>query len=323
MVEDLALNPSPDREGFRLTDTMGSGIFSTTVLVRSSGPGGGPHCMARTKNSDVVLTPRSIARLRRVVRSHYRRHGRDLPWRKTRDPYRILVSEIMLQQTQVPRVLSRYAEFLRAFPTLRTLARAPSTHVLRVWQGLGYNRRAVALKRTAEIIVERYSGKIPTDIDALAALPGIGPATAAAVRAFAFNRPSLLIETNIRSVFLHHFFPGRTRVRDDEISTLVSATLDRRNPRTWYHALMDYGVYLKQRHPNPARRSATYTRQSSFEGSRRQLRAKLLRALLNRPKMTASELHGIAGNRAHECETILDQMCREGLLQRVGKHYTV
>ena len=165
-----------------------------------------------------------------------------MPWRTTRDPYSILVSEIMLQQTQVERVKTKYTEFLAAFPTIESLASSLLTDVLRTWQGLGYNRRAIALKRCAEEIVSRYSGQFPRDTAELETLPGIGPYTARAVAAFAFGMAEPLIETNIRTVFIHFFFHGRDRVSDREIMPLVARTLDRHNPREWYYALMDFGV---------------------------------------------------------------------------------
>ncbi|MDD2473486.1 MAG: A/G-specific adenine glycosylase, partial [Methanoculleus sp.] len=156
-----------------------------------------------------------------LILSHYRAHGRDLPWRQTTDPYRILVSEIMLQQTQVERVAVKYPEFIEQFPNFESLARAPKSEVLRVWQGMGYNRRAIALQKAAERVVEENGGRLPADVEALAALPGIGKATASAIVAYAFNMPVVYIETNIRRIFIHFFFQGREGVRDDAILPLV------------------------------------------------------------------------------------------------------
>ena len=217
---------------------------------------------------------------RAAVLEHYRAQGRDLPWRRTRDPYSILVSEIMLQQTQVARVLPKYRLFLDRYPELPLLARAPLGAVLEVWQGLGYNRRALSLHRTAQIVVDEHEGRLPRSFSQLRRLPGIGPATAAAVCVFAYGDPLVFIETNIRSVFLHHFFPGCVDVPDRDILPLVEATLDREDPRRWYYALMDYGVWLKKTNPNPSRGSRHHAIQTPFEGSRRQLRARTLRAVL-------------------------------------------
>jgi A/G-specific adenine glycosylase len=246
-----------------------------------------------------------------------------MPWRDTSDPYHILVSEIMLQQTQVERVKSKYAEFLAVFPTVRHLADAPLPAVLLLWQGLGYNRRAIALKRCAEEIVTRYDGEFPHSTDQLQSLPGVGPYTARAVGAFAFGLAEPLIETNIRTVFIHFFFHGRDSVADREIMPLVAATLDRDNPREWYYALMDFGVLLKQLHPNPARRSRHHARQSSFEGSNRQLRSRLLRAVVSGEPCPASELAGRLGADITTVEKNLADMEREGFLQRTDSGYIV
>lgn len=219
---------------------------------------------------------------------------RDLPWRRTHDPYAVLVSEVMLQQTQVARVQARYEEWLAEFPTLDALAAAPLEPVLRAWQGLGYNRRAVALKRAAEQIAERCGGKLPDHETSLRSLPGVGPATAAGVLAFAFDRPTVYLETNVRTVFLHELFADRDEVPDREIVPVIAAAVEEAlhqgvSPRVWYYALLDYGAHLKRTLPNPSRRSAHHTRQSRFDGSRRQKRAWLLRAVMEDPGLPAEE----------------------------------
>jgi len=222
---------------------------------------------------------------------------RDLPWRRTRDPYAVLVSEVMLQQTQVPRVLVRYDEWLADFPTLDALASAPLEAVLRAWQGLGYNRRAIALKRTAELVVAEHGvaganvshqPALPEDERALLALPGVGPATASGIRAFAFDLPGVYLETNVRTVVLHELFRERDGVPDKEIVPILTAALAEAEsrgitPRVWYYALLDYGAHLKRTVPNPSRRSSHHTRQSAFVGSVRQKRAWLLRAVMASP----------------------------------------
>lgn len=209
---------------------------------------------------------------------------RDLPWRRTRDPYAIWVSEVMLQQTQVVRVDGRWQAWLRRFPSVEALATAGTMDVLEEWQGMGYNRRALALQRAAQRIAEL--GSFPQDQGQLVALPGIGPATAAGIRAFAFDAPGVYLETNVRAVFLHELFVGEEGVPDKRLMPLVQATcpLDANNPqddpRTWYYALLDYGAWLKRTVPNPSRRSRGHARQSKFEGSHRQKRAELVRILL-------------------------------------------
>jgi len=242
-----------------------------------------------------VPTPEGeIAAFREVVLGYYRDHGRDLPWRRTTDPYAVLVSEVMLQQTQVPRVIPKYEAFIAGFPDVHSLAEAPLADVLQLWSGLGYNRRAKSLKAAAEVIVSEHGGRVPDTVEGLTSLPGIGYATAAQVLAFAFGIGVPFLETNVRSVILHHFFADAEQVPDAALLPLVQATLDEDDPRTWYWALMDYGTYLKRALPNPSRRSAHHTRQGRFEGSSRQLRGWLLRELTARPGQPAAALAAAA-----------------------------
>jgi A/G-specific adenine glycosylase len=226
----------------------------------------------------------TIGAFRKKIYAYYRTHRRDFPWRRTRDAYRILVSEIMLQQTQAPRVIEPYQKFMAEFPTVQALAGSPSSKVIKVWQGLGYNRRALNLQRTARIVCETNKGIVPADYEALLALPGIGPSTAAAVAAFAYDRPGVLLETNVRSVFIHFFFPRRKKVSDKELLPLIEKAIDRERPRDWYYALMDYGVMLKATAPNPSRRSRHHKKQSRFKGSDRELRGAILRSLTQRAR---------------------------------------
>lgn len=269
-----------------------------------------------------------IVEFRNLVYEHYRAAGRnDLPWRppllKVRvngsiDPYRVFISEVMLQQTQAGRVVSKYEEFLKKFPTLSSLACATPRDVLAAWQGLGYNRRALALHRAADIIKTRHNGRVPRAQEQLIALPGIGPYTAGAVRAFAYNDPAVFIETNIRRAHLDFFFPDEERVRDADILLIVQQTLDARNPREWYYALMDYGAALGKTSVNANRRSAHYTRQSMFEGSERQLRARIVRALLARP-CTEVSLKKEFGESDERIRRAVQSLLDDGIVQRVGK----
>lgn len=260
----------------------------------------------------------SPSQLRRIVYDHYARSGRDMPWRRTRDPYRILVSEIMLQQTQVNRVLDKYGRFIAAFPDIRALARARLEDVLRVWQGLGYNRRALLLHKLARAVIADHAGKIPRDRAVLRTLPGIGDATAGALCAFAFGQPVVFIETNIRAVFLHHFFKGRTNVPDRLIAPLAGRTLDVEHPREWYYALMDYGSYLKRVTVNPSRRSSLYVRQSRFEGSDRQVRGRILKILLEASPVSVQRLCVLTGTKMRRCSMIIDSLCSHGLITKKG-----
>lgn len=256
----------------------------------------------------------STTAFRRTVLRYFDAHQRDLPWRHTRNPYCVLVSEIMLQQTQVDRVVDKYTEFITRFPTVQSLAAAPLAEVLKTWQGLGYNRRALFLHRAAQVLVRDFGGVLPQEPEVLRSLPGIGPATARSIAVYAFNRPEVFIETNIRAVIIHHFFGDRADVRDEEILPIVEKTLDRKNPWQWYSALMDYGATLKKQHTNPARRSAHHVRQSTFEGSDRQIRGAILRALVKGEAMKMPALVKAAGGEAGRVRGIVESMVVEGLV---------
>lgn len=248
-------------------------------------------------------SPSELDEFRMLVLSQGARLYRDLAWRNTRDPYAVWISEVMLQQTQVARVDGRWQRWLQRFPSYEALAAADSADVLAEWQGMGYNRRALSLWKAAQAIASR--GSFPVEQTDLVALPGVGPATAAGIRAFAYDLPGVYLETNVRTVFLHELFAERVDVSDRELIPLVAAACPKRadhakdysseevgcpggprnndfhgDPRTWYYALLDYGAYLKRTLPNPSRRSRSHTVQSRFEGSHRQKRAEVLRIVL-------------------------------------------
>lgn len=282
-----------------------------------------PLELSRRYHENGTLDTETIKSFQHQIYTHYHATPRPMPWRDTHDPYRILLSEIMLQQTQVERVKLKYSAFLDAFPTVADLASAPLVDVLQSWQGLGYNRRAIALKRCAEEIQTRFNGHFPSSIADLESLPGIGPYTARAVAAFAFGIAEPCIETNIRTVCIHFFFHNHTAVSDREIMPLVAATLDHHNPRVWYYALMDYGVMLKQRHPNPSRRSSHHVRQSRFEGSNRQLRSRLLRVVMMNPGISAVDLTTQCDAEQDIVERNLTDMVREGFLCLATRGYNI
>lgn len=272
----------------------------------------------------------------KVILSHYRREGRAMPWRRTRDPYRILVSEIMLQQTQVSRVLKFYPTFIKKFPNFRALARARISVVLRAWQGMGYNRRALALQRLSRIVLEKFNGRLPRERAALESLPGIGKATAGAIRAFAWNEPEVFIETNIRRVFIHFFFssplnrPGRSsrrpRVTDDEVKRYIERTLPRSNAREWYWALMDYGAMLGGNMSvalNPNQRSAHYKKQSRFLGSNRELRGKILRFLLQKKKISLEALAEELSQPIKKIKAVVATLVKEEFVALQGRFVTI
>ncbi len=266
---------------------------------------------------DIRLSNRKIEEFRSAVWKHYDTHARrDLPWRKTTDPYKILVSEIMLQQTQVARVIEKYREFLKEFPTVFVLAQAPLSDVLRAWSGLGYNRRAKYLHDAAKAIALEYKGSIK-DATAAKKLPGIGPYTKAAVRVFAWNEPHTLIETNVRAAYIHHFFQNSEAVYDKDIVPLIEAAAAGEDPREWHWALMDYGSHLKKLHRNPSRKSKSYVRQSKFEGSVRQVRGAILRAL-HEGKPLKELLYD-----QKRIKAALESLVQDGLIEKRGKDWRI
>jgi len=214
-----------------------------------------------------------------TITTYYKDNKRIFAWRDVKNPYYVFISEVMLQQTQTQRVMSKFEQFIMAFPTIEILASASRADVLRVWQGLGYNRRAKFLHEAAQKIVQEHHGIIPQSHAALNALPGIGKATASSILAFAYNEPTVFIETNIRAVYIHFFFKDVDAVHDRDLEPLIRSTLNTKDPRQWYYALMDYGVMLKKNHKNPSRQSKHHTQQSHFEGSDRQIRGSIIRAL--------------------------------------------
>jgi A/G-specific adenine glycosylase len=266
------------------------------------------------------------AQFQKEVWTYYLEHGRhDLPWRQPEadgsfDPYTILVSEIMLQQTQVQRVIPKYQVFLEAFPTVEVLAAAPLGVVLKLWSGLGYNRRAKFLLGAAQQVVHEHGGIFPTEQQQLVALPGVGIHTAGAIVAYAYNTPVVFIETNIRTVYIHHFFADHTGIDDKAIAEVVDETLDRTNVREWYWALMDYGSYLKQSIGNVNRTSKSYVKQSMFAGSNRQLRGAIIRELLDKSQTLPELTTLLPDDRLPEVLAVLVQ---EGMVLEERGHFSI
>ncbi len=261
---------------------------------------------------------RDVKAFQNIVWEYYSSHGRhDLPWRLPEqdgvfDAYKILVSEIMLQQTQVARVIPKFNAFLLEFPNVTALAHAPLGKVLTAWSGLGYNRRAKFLWQAAQKVVQEHGGIFPTTQTELQTLPGVGSNTAGAIMAYAYNEATPFIETNIRSVFIHHFFTQESQVKDSDILELVVASLPKDDRvRQWYWALMDYGTYLKQTAGNAARAGKMYVHQSIFHGSRRQLRGQVIRALVDGPQTRTQLAHTITDLRLGE---VLQTLTNEGLI---------
>ena len=176
----------------------------------------------------------------------YRKNGRELPWRNEHNPYRILVSEVMSQQTQVSRVLTKYLQFLRRFPTLKKLAQARTSDVIRAWEGMGYNNRALRLRKLAIVVLDKHRGRLPESIRELQELPGIGRYTAHALACFSFGQKVPIVDTNIRRVLTRVFPPkGRTPLQGDEDIWILARTLvPRRHSHDWNQALMDLGATI-------------------------------------------------------------------------------
>jgi A/G-specific adenine glycosylase len=262
--------------------------------------------------------PALLSQFKASVWQFYREHGRIFAWRETDNSYHIVVSEVMLQQTQTYRVEPKYEQFIEELPTIEALASAPLHTVLGLWQGLGYNRRGKYLHELAQCVVKHHQGTVPDNPESLIALPGIGKATAASICAFAFNKPTIFIETNIRTVFIHSFFGNKDGVDDKELLPLIEATLDCTNPREWYYALMDYGVFLKKNLPNPSRKSKHHTKQSTFKGSDRQIRGEIIRLLTKTSVMTMQEFYATIHEPEERVTPIFNKLIAEDLIVTDG-----
>ena len=267
------------------------------------------------------MNSKQITDFQKLVWDFYKANGRDFVWRRTTDPYKIVVSEIMLQQTQTTRVAEKFPEFLKRFPTFKALTESTPAEVILAWQGLGYNRRALFLRELARTVITEYRGKLPQNPAELIKLPGIGKNTAGSVAAFAFNTPTVFIETNIRSVFLHHFFPGQTNIPDTDLIPLIATTIPQDNPREWYYALMDLGVSIKKSQPNPSRASKHHTKQTKFIGSKRQVRGAILRELATQPLTEAQlvkKLTALSPLSPKEFKIIITDLISEGFIAKNG-----
>jgi A/G-specific adenine glycosylase len=267
----------------------------------------------------------------------YHESGRhDMSWRRpdehgTFDPYKILVSEVMLQQTQVDRVAPKYTAFLNRFPTVQTLTGATLGDVLKLWNGLGYNRRAKYIWQAAQMLMQDYDGRFPETTEELQKLPGIGPNTAGAIMAYAYDAPVVFVETNIRTVIIHHFFEDQASVPDTKIREILDALIPKSahkdrgcgegtifGPREFYWAMMDYGSYLKKTVGNIARASKHYTKQSKFHGSKRQVRGQVLRLLVEKPLTLTALKKRIDDERLEEVVAALES---EGFITKKGRAF--
>jgi A/G-specific adenine glycosylase len=259
----------------------------------------------------------------RLIWNFYEQNKRTFAWRETSDPYHIVVSEIMLQQTQTGRVVEKFESFTQKFPNWSALADATLHDVLAAWQGLGYNRRGKALHTIAQKVMHEYQGLLPQTVEELVTFPSIGPNTAGSICAFAFNKSTIFIETNIRTVYIYHFFHNQTNITDKQLLPLVEQTVDLKNPREWYYALMDYGVMLKKNTPNPSRKSAHHTTQSKFEGSDRQIRGLIIKTLTTRSKASFHDLVTFTQKEPQRIKKALDELQTEMLVKREKSFYSI
>lgn len=293
------------------------------------------------------MTSRNVQKFQNEILTYYKDNKRTMVWRDISNPYKIFVSEMMLQQTQVERVKIKYVEFIKKFPTIKSVALADKNEILKTWQGLGYNRRALFIKRVCEEIISKHKGIFPKDFKTLQTLPGIGPSTAGAICAFAYNQPVFFIETNVRTVLLHFFFKNKEKVSDIEImNVLKKATpyasarhprvdrdpeiklLDSRlrgnddpivtTPKDWYYALYDYGTFLKKslgkNKTKLHQKSKHHTKQSKFEGSFRQKRAQVLKLKLSNSHISDTEILNKLTLSPQELEDVIISLDRDGLI---------
>ena len=250
----------------------------------------------------------------KIIYDYYEKNKRQFPWRDVSDPYFVMVSEIMLQQTQTSRVVQKYKQFIKRFPTVSALVSAPLIDVLQMWQGLGYNRRGKYLKEAAEIIVKKFDSKVPNEMDKLTSLPGIAEATAGAIIAYAFNKPAVFIETNIRAVFLYFFFPNESSVSDKTLYGKVEEMNDSHRPRDWYYALTDYGVMLKNKQKFQNIQSRHYAKQTKFEGSNRQVRGAIMKYLTSQEYIDEKDLYQLLSFDKQRVKSALDSLVKEKMV---------
>lgn len=269
------------------------------------------------------VSDEGIKKFQEHIWEYYSVYGRQFGWRTDITPYKILVSEIMLQQTQTERVKKKFAQWIEALPNFEALAAASQREVLGLWQGLGYNRRGLALHVIAQKVVSDYNGILPSDPKILVTFPGIGKATAASICAFAFDMPTIFIETNIRAVFIHLFFKDRTDVSDKELMPFIAQTIMRDNARHWYYALMDYGVMLKKSFGNPSRKSKHYIKQSRFEGSERQIRGMIIKYLTENESITFDKFCEIIDREPARIQRNLDSLVAENMIKKDDQFYII
>jgi len=264
------------------------------------------------------ITDEEITQFQSNVLSFYKTHRRDLPWRKTTDPYKILISELMLQQTQVSRVIKYYEKWIKRWPTIDSLVHASRRDVLKAWMGLGYNTRGINLHRAAQKIVNDYDGDMLEAMKNHEEIPGVGKYTSRAVQIFATNVNLVTVDTNIRRIFIHEFHLFED-VSDRELWLLAERCLPKGLSRVWHNALMDYGALFLTAQKT---RVKSKTKQSRFEGSDRQIRAQILRQLLER-SLSLSDLQKILEVEQNRLQQILGKMVQGNLIAAKNKRFQV
>jgi len=274
---------------------------------------------------DLSWEPEILDSYRNKVLAYYAEKARIFPWRYSNSPWAILMSEFMLQQTQTSRVIDYFTLFTQRFPKPSDLASCEKAELFSLWQGLGYNRRALYLKETARLLSENYGDAVPADYACLVACPGIGPNTAGAILVYSFNIPQAFLETNIKAALIHEFFPHEEAVQDAQLLELSRQLMSLEDPRTWFYALVDYGVEIKKTYGNPTRKSKTYQKQSRFEGSLRQVRGSLIRCLLKNPGIERENLKRAVekdlGFETLYYEEALNKLLSEGLVSEKAQAY--
>ena len=262
----------------------------------------------------IECSQEDVVAFQKKVMNWWAENARDLPWRRDPSPYNVLVSEIMLQQTQVSRVVLKFDEFMKEFPTIESLAKTNIKHLLKVWSGLGYNRRAIWLKEAAKQIVER--GEFPQSVKELQELKGIGPYTSRSVLIFAFNKDLAAVDTNIRRILIASGFADET-MSDRQLQPIAETVLLRGRSRDWHNALMDYGsLVLTSSKTN----ISPVTKQSCYEGSSRQVRGAVIRALTASDEIELENLMGLLDCEANETELIkiINKLVSDGMVEIVS-----
>ncbi|EKE40297.1 hypothetical protein ENUP19_0304G0045 [Entamoeba nuttalli] len=263
----------------------------------------------------IEVDPLKIKQMHEKILKFYEKEGRKLPWRETTDKYKILVSEVMLQQTQVTRVIEKYKSWLIRFPTIQDLAKANLADVLEEWNGLGFNSRGKRLRDLAIEVCERYNGIIPSSVDKLLNLPGIGPYTANAVLIFSENQDIATVDANIRRILIHELSLDE-KTPENILFAYANKCLPLGRSRDWHNALMDYGALVATGKKTGI---TAKSKQSKFEGSRRSYRAELLRRIRkNNGSLSIENCEEVIKGTKYTLEEIIEGLEKDGIVHKEG-----